>query len=227
MPRSGLFEWKAGAGWLVLIGGTSDRWRTTEAIDRAAIALTRERGPVAFVPAAGCPPDYGETFLETYARLGVSDGYVVPVHDATSARDPRNTRLLAGAGLIYFGGGETTQLLETMTATPALEAVAAAYAAGAVVVGMSAGAIALAAWGVPLNPAVGVLQGWGWLPRTIVSVHHTPDRDEGLRTAIAERPEMLGLGLAEDAAIALGPDGSVEQIGGEPHLVPGPQLAPP
>ena len=30
-------EWRPGKGWLVLIGGTSDQWRTTEAIDRAAV----------------------------------------------------------------------------------------------------------------------------------------------------------------------------------------------
>ncbi len=214
--------WRKGKGWLVLIGGTSDRWRKTEAIDRAAIALAPRDRPVAFIPAAGCPPDYGATFLETYGRLGAPAGCVVPVHDRASAHDPENVRLLSEAGLIYFGGGETPQLLDSITNTPALDAVAGAYEAGAVIVGMSAGAIALSAWGVPWRPELGLLRGWGWLPNIVVSVHHTPQRDALLERALRERPGMVGLGLPEDVAVALGPRGEVETWGeGEPAIVPG------
>jgi cyanophycinase len=225
--KAGALTWRSGAGWLVLIGGTSDQWRATEAIDRAAIELMDRDRPIAFVPAAACPPDYGESFLATYRGLGAPPGYVVPVHDRASASDPANTELLRRAGLIYFGGGETVQLLGTLTGTPALEAVAAAHDAGAVVVGMSAGAIALAALGVPLNLSIGVLQGWGWLARAIVSVHHTPERHPGLRKALIERPEMLGIGLPEDAALALGPKGQLQTWGArELTVTAGPDFEP-
>jgi cyanophycinase len=207
---------------LILIGGTSDKWRTTEHIDRVASELAPNNRPIAFIPAAKCPPDYGETFRETYARLGMPDGYVVPVEDRASAHDPANARLLASAGLIYFGGGETTSLLESMTDTPALEAVASAYEAGAVVVGMSAGAIGLSAWGVPLNPDIGVLQGWGWLSDTIVSVHHTPARDRFLERAVLDRHGLHGLGLAEDVAIVLSAGEAIRVLGAPaPTLIAG------
>ncbi|MEX1254633.1 MAG: Type 1 glutamine amidotransferase-like domain-containing protein [Dehalococcoidia bacterium] len=206
-------SWRSGAGWIVLIGGTSDEWRATEAIDRAAIDLMDRERPIAFMPAAACPPDYGESFLETYRRLGAPAGYVVPVLDRASASDPANAELLRRAGLIYFGGGETVELLKSVTGTPALEALAAAHDAGAVIVGMSAGAIALAERGVPLNPSIGVLQGWAWLARAVVSVHHTPARHAGLRAALLEHAGMLGIGLPEDAAIALGPDGQLQAWG--------------
>lgn len=207
--------WRSGRGWLVLLGGSSGTWPPTEAIDRAAIERM-PRGPIAFVPAAGCPPDYGASFLATYARLGARDGYVVEVRDEASARDPRNVALLEEAGLIYFGGGDTTRLLAAMTGTPALDAVATAYERGAVIVGMSAGAIALAAYGVSLG--AGVLQGWGWLPGTLVSVHHTPARDELLARAHGERPEAVAIALPEHAALAIGPDGEQEEWG-EPGIV--------
>lgn len=209
IPRPG----RGGAGWLVLIGGTSGRWAATEEIDRAAVARMGRGKPIAFVPAANCPPDYGESFLATYARLGAPDGYEVPIYDRATARDPANAERLREAGLIYFGGGDTTQLLASMTGTHALAAVAAAYEAGAVIVGMSAGAIALAEWGVSLG--AGVLEGWGWLPRTVVSVHHTAARDALLARAIEARPQALGVALAEHVALALGPDGEAEQWGGE------------
>ena len=203
-------------GWLVLLGGSSGAWPPTEQIDRAAIARMNKDAPIAFVPAAGCPPDYGASFLETYTRLGAPDGYVVPVHDRPSAHDAENVDLLKRAGLIYFGGGDTTRLLASMTGSPALAAVASAYEAGAVIVGMSAGAIALAAYGVSLS--VGVLQGWGWVPKALVSVHHTPQRDERLARALRGHPEAVAIALPEHAALALGPDGENEQWG-EPGIV--------
>jgi len=208
-----LRPWRGGRGWLVLIGGSSGTWPPTEPIDRAAIERMPSNAPIAFVPAAGCPPDYGQSFLETYGRLGARDGHVVPVYDEASARDPANVELLARAGLIYFGGGDTRQLLAALTGTPALDAIASAYEAGAVICGMSAGAIALAAWGVSIDPAVGVLQGWSWVPRALVSVHHTLFRDEALARALRDHPEAIGIALPEHSALAIGPDGETEQWG--------------
>jgi cyanophycinase-like exopeptidase len=222
-----LRPFRSARGWLVLVGGSSGTWPPTEPIDRAAVELMRKRAPVAFVPAAGCPSDYGESFLETYARLGARDGYVVPVRDSASARDRENVRLLQRAGLIYFGGGDTRLLLAAMAGTPALDAVASAYEAGAVVVGMSAGAIALAAWGVSLDPAVGVLPGWGWLPDALVSVHHTSARGEALARAVRDHPDTIGIALPEHAALAVGPDGEVQEWG-EPGIAitPGAEFDP-
>jgi cyanophycinase-like exopeptidase len=206
----------------VLIGGSSGTWPPTEPIDRAAIERMPGNAPIAFVPAAGCPPDYGESFLATYARLGARDGYVVPVHDEASARDERNVELLTRAGLIYFGGGDTRRLLAALTGSPALDAIASAYDAGAVVCGMSAGAIALAAWGVSMDPAIGVLRGWGWTGNALVSVHHTPARDEALARAHRDRPDAIAIALPEHAALAIGPNGEAEHWGDAPvGMTPG------
>ena len=101
-----------------------------------------------------------------------------------------------------------------MTGSLALEAMTQAYEAGAVIAGASAGAIALAAWGVPLDPNVIALAGWGWIPDAIVSPHHSPERSPRLRVVIDGRPQHTGLGLPDDVALALGPHGETDQWGG-------------
>jgi len=204
---------RPGRGWLVLVGGASGHWTTTEAIDRAAIAAMRRDGPITFLPAAGCEPEYGTSFLAHYRRLGAPEGDVVEVRDAASARDPTHARRLAEASLVYIGGGDTRELLTIMAGSPALEALAQAHDAGAVIVGASAGAIALSAWGVPLDATVSALEGWRWLPDTIVSPHHEGERADRLRAAIDERPEHAGVGLPDDTALALGPEGEIETWG--------------
>ena len=209
-------EWRPGKGWLVLIGGTTYFWRGTEAIDHAAIESISLDAPIAFVPAANCPPEYGASFLATYKSLGAPDGYVVPIHDRESAHDAQNAALLREAGLIYFGGGDSTALLASMTDTPALEAVVDAYDHGAVICGMSAGAIGLSERGLSLG--AGVLDGWSIVSRVLVSVHHSAERQEAFEAAMGDHPKHLGLGLPEDAALALGPDGQIEQWG-EPKIV--------
>ncbi len=211
-------------GWLILIGG-SNSWPPTEAIDREAIARMDKTKPIAFLPAANCPPDYAESFLETYTRLGAPDGYEVPIRDPAAARDPKNAELLANAGLIYLGGGDTEQLLASLAGSPALDAAVAAYDQGAVIAGTSAGAIALAAWGVSLG--AGVLHGWGWVPNTIVSVHHTRDRDVLLAQALRDHPDAIGIALPEHAALAIGPDGEQERWGAPGvTITPGAQYQP-
>jgi len=219
MKREGIdfpIEWRSGKGWLVLIGGTTDFWRGTEAVDRAAIESMSLDAPIAFVPAANCPPEYGTSFLAVYERLGTPDGYVVPIVSRESAQDVKNAALLRDAGLVYLGGGDTTALLASMTDTPSCEAVGEAYERGAVICGMSAGAIVLSAWGVSMG--AGVLEGWGWLPRVLVSVHHDAGREALFESAMREHPDMLGVGLAEDAALALGPDRQIERWG-DPDIV--------
>jgi cyanophycinase len=225
MTQAGPLRWRTGAGWLVLIGGGD--WNTTEAIDRHAIEAMSDETPIAFVPAAGGSPDYGESFLAHYARLDAPPGYVVPIHDAASARDPANVRRLAHAGLIYFGGGDAQKLVDAILGAPALDAIAAAFAAGAVVVGMSAGAMALAAWGVSSDPGVEVQPGWGWLPNAIVAPHFLAERHDALRAALIDHPEKLGLGIPDNVALALGPNGEVQTWGSaQVTVVLGPKFDP-
>ena len=227
MTQAGPLRWRTGNGWLVLVGGATERWQSTQTIDQAAIEAMDDESPIAFVPAAGCPPDYGETFLEHYASLGAPPGYVVPIRDVASANDPSHVRRLKQAGLIYIGGGDAQLLLDTLTGTPALDAIAAAFAAGAVVVGMSAGAMALAAWGLSSGPEASVVQGWDWLANAMLAPHYTSDSAGALRAALIERPRLLGLGIPNDVALALGPAAEVFTWGSAQVTVTlGPKLDP-
>jgi cyanophycinase len=215
--QAGPLRWRAGAGWLALIGG--GRFETTESIDYNAIEAMIDEAPIAFVPAASGAADYGEAFLEHYEGLGAPPGYVVPIHDRASANEAGNAQQLARAGLIYIGGGDTQRLLDALHDSAALKAIASAYDNGAVIVGMSAGAMALAAWGVSSDEGVGVLRGWGWLPDAIVAPHYDADRAEALREALLEQPNMIGLGLPEDTALVFSPEGDVATWGrGQVHV---------
>ena len=214
MPDLATLRRRPGRGTIVLLGGSSGTWPPTAAVDRAAIAAITRDGPAVFLPAAGCGPDYGASFIAQYEALGSPAGAVAEVRDAASAADPANVALITSASLVYIGGGDSRLLLSTLHDSPALAALGHAHDAGAVIVGMSAGAMALAGWGVSMSAEIGLLPGWGWLPEAVVSVHYTPERRRRLEEAVAAHPDRLGLGLPEHVALAFGP-ASEPQVWGD------------
>lgn len=208
MTQSGPLQWRTGAGWLVLIGG--GQWNNSETIHSRAISAIVDESPIAFVPAAQpADPTYGAAFLSYYAELGAPPGYVVPITDQASARDPANYRRLARASLVFIGGGDTLQLIQTLDGTPAIEAIAEAFDSGAVIAGISAGAMVLGKWGLSADTDK-ILPGWGWVSDSLIVPHYTPDRSARVRSALQRYPEALALGLPDNVALALGPDGEVE-----------------
>jgi cyanophycinase-like exopeptidase len=207
MTQAGPLQWRTGSGWLVLLGGGS--WDDSETIHSQAISAILDESPIAFVPAANPDPTYGEAFLSYYGELGAPPGYVVPVHDQKSARDPANYRRLAQAGLIFIGGGDTSRLIEAVEGTPVIEAIAEAFDSGAVIVGVSAGAMLLGKWGLSSDTGK-VLPGWGWLSDSIIVPHYTTERSLQVRNALQRYPETVALSIPDNVALALGPDGELE-----------------
>ncbi len=217
MTQAGPLQWRTGMGWLVLLGG--GRWEEeTEIIHSHAISAIADESPIVFLPAADPDPTYGESFLSYYAELGAPPGYVVPIHDQQSARDPANYRRLANAGLIYMAGGSMQRLIEALEGTPAIEAIAQAFDSGAVIVGASAGAMMLGKWGLSSSDKK-IYRGWGWIPDSIVVPHYTVERTDEVRAALQRYPEAIALGIPEYVALALGPDGEVETWTDQPEQV--------
>jgi cyanophycinase-like exopeptidase len=206
MTQAGPLQWRSGSGWLVLIGGGT--WAENETIHSAAISALVDESPIAFVPAANPDPTYGEAFLSYYAELGAPPGYVVPIHDQASAHDPANYRRLVQAGLIYIGGGDTQRLIEAIEGTPVIEAIAEAFDNGAVIVGSSAGAMLLGKWGLSLSKQK-TFPGWGWVSDAVITPRYTPDRSADIRSALQRYPEAISIGIPDQVALALGPDGEV------------------
>lgn len=214
LTRAGPLHWRAGAGWLIAGGG--GRWREgeTEEIDAAALGWADLDRPMAVLPAAGSTAE-AEALLEYYVDLGGPHGYVVPIFDASGAQLRESCHLLEDAGLIYVSDGpDTLGLVRALRESPALEALARTFADGAVVLGMGAGATALGAWVADPEAPGHAEPGWGWLPSVILAPHFRGARmADQLRALLNRQPNCLGLGIPEQTALALGPEGQVENVG--------------
>lgn len=215
MTQAGPLRWRTGAGWLVLAGGGTWEDGGTGAIDAAALGWADLDRPLAVLLTAGGSTAAGEALLEYYADLGGPGGDVIPIFDATDAQQPEYCQLLERAGLIYIADGpNTAHLVQALYASPALEAMAQAFAYGAIVVGLGAGATALGAWYADPDHLEQIAPGWGWLPDAIVEPHFSASEPViRLRALVKAHPTCLGLGIPDQVALALGPDGRVETLG--------------
>jgi len=220
MGQAGPLRWRAGRGWIILVGG--GELEDLVDIHRAAIKAMSDEAPVVYVPAASARPDAGrergQLVVEQMEELGGPVGYIAPIFSRADAGDPKNVRRLTQAGLVYLGGGSAQKLVETLSvpsgaarSTAALEALAAAFAAGAVILAEGEAACALGAWGLGAD---GVIRaGWDWLPDTVIRPSFDEVAATALRNAIKFKPACLGLGIPPGVALALGPENQVQTLG--------------
>jgi cyanophycinase-like exopeptidase len=208
---------------LVLLGGGPKPGEISD-IDGAILARADFSLPTIYLPTADGSISRGEALLEDYADLGGPRGEVVPILDAASANEPERYRLLAEAGIIYIGDGEAQRVVQALENSLALTAMVEAFVGGAVVVAAGGGAEALGTWYLNPNSAAGGEPGLGWLGNAVVAQRFTGARETPqLQALLQQLPGVVGVGIPEQAALALGPDGSVESWGeGEVTLVVAP-----
>jgi cyanophycinase len=219
VTRTGPLSWRAGAGWLVLVGGGSWRDDPTGEVDAAALGWADLDRPTAVLPTAGQSMAEAEALLDYYTDLGGPHGYVVPIVDSSGAYLLENCRLLRDAGLVYISDGpDGLALMRALQHSPALSALTQAFQDGAVIVGVGVGAAVLGAWiedpestpdGQPRSAPA-----WGWLPNVIVEPHFEgAGVSQRLRRLLDLHPDCLGLGVPAKVALGLGPTGEVESVG--------------
>lgn len=128
---------------LLLMGsGEFEAW--AEEVERAALEGRTQR--VAVLPTASAPEGdrvyerWGAMALEHYAAMGVAVD-VVPLKTREDAEREELARSIAGAGMVFFSGGNPRYLADTLRETRFWRALVVALDAGMVFAGCSAGAM--------------------------------------------------------------------------------------
>jgi cyanophycinase len=210
-------------GHVIIIGGAEDKVRDRVILGRF-VELAREAdGIVAVISTASSLGHLaGERYREIFTGLGI--GTVRPLHAMTrnQANDEGYVRQVRDATGIFLTGGNQLRLSSTIGGTLLADAVLERFQAGAVVAGTSAGASAMsshmiafgASGGTPKHRMAALAAGLGVLPSVIVDQHFQQRNRYGrLLSVIAQNPSLLGLGVDEDTAGVVDPDGIMEVIG--------------
>lgn len=210
------------AGILMPIGGAEDRVRRRVILNRFVQLCGGPNARIAIIPTASNLPDTGGLYHDVFSALGAGTLYCIDVQTRQEANDPELGRVLAGATGIFMTGGDQVRLMSVIGGTEASRAIQFAHRSGAHVAGTSAGASAISQHMVAFgrsgaSPAlrmVSLAPGLGLTSRLIIDQHFRQRNRLGrLMTAVAMNPEQIGVGVDEDTALLIKPDGLCEVIG--------------
>jgi cyanophycinase len=212
------------SGRLVIIGGAEDRQQ-----DRVILRkfLELSGGPNAklriITAASGVPDVVWASYQAVFKDLGSLDCEVVPMLTRDDASKPEVVSQIAQADGIFITGGDQTRLMACLWESPAFQALHRAFFVnGACVGGTSAGAAVMSrhmlALGTPTpspqKDTVSTDIGLGFVANAIVDQHFSQrHRLSRLLSALAQRPDLLGVGIDEDTALIIEPNQSVEVVG--------------
>jgi cyanophycinase len=215
---------KTNLGRLVIIGGAEDR-KQDRIILRKFLELSG--GPNAKIrvitAASGVPDVVWTSYQAVFQDLGALNCELVPMLTRDDASKPDVVSLLAEADGIFITGGDQNRLMQCLWESPAAQAMHRAFHLnGCCIAGTSAGAAVMSrhmlAEGAPTpSPQKDVVItdiGMSFLPNAIVDQHFSQrHRLSRLLSALAQRPDLLGVGIDEDTALVIEPNQSIEVVG--------------
>ena len=213
------------AGTLVMIGGACTP--TGDALGAfLKLAAAAEGGPIIGITSASRDVRGSAAHWRNDFKSAGIDDFEFPIIETRDDACQREiAKKISKARGIFLGGGDQVKLITTLSGTPVGDAIWDSYVSGGIVCGTSAGAAALTELTLAGNemdeegnlveqyigPGLGLL---GF--KTLIDTHFSQRRRlYRLFVAIAEYPEIMGLGIDEDTAmIVRGEVGTVAGKGG-------------
>jgi len=210
-------------GRLVIVGGAEDRVQERVVLRRF---LQDAGGPQARIrllaAASSVPLVVAESYRRAFAEIG-GDCELLPLLEREAAFQPDALRAILEADAVFISGGDQSRLMDVLGDTPA--AAALRYAQqhlGCCIGGTSAGAAAMSRHMIAQGPAVRrprkdvvrMSLGLGLLPAAIVDQHFSErGRLPRLLSVLAQRPDLLGVGIDEDTALIIESREAIEIVG--------------
>ncbi len=211
-------------GHLIAIGGAEDKTRERRILRRFVELAGGTGARIAILATASALPDTGEKYREVFTALAVGEISVLNVPDRAAALAAGSSVVdaLEGASGFFMTGGGQLRVTSALGGTPIAAAIRRRHAAGMVVAGTSAGASLLSehmiafgeGGGTPRQRQVQMAQGLGLAPGLIIDQHfRRRDRLGRLLTALSYNPDPIGLGIDEDTAAVIEPNGMLTVLG--------------
>ena len=215
-------------GNLIIVGGGD----TPAAVQERFIALAGgvEKAKIAVFPMASLKfNEEAIEVVEELQKLG-ADAYLVSISRNRANRESTAKYLEQFTGY-WFTGGDQSRLVGLLLGTKTLESIDRRFKEGAVIGGTSAGASVMSSMMLTgksrtrkspedeelQNIARGMhdlSEGFGFFAGTIVDQHFMHRaRYNRLISAVLDHPRLLGVGIDEETALLVRPDGLWEVIG--------------
>jgi cyanophycinase len=210
-------------GNLIIIGGAEDKYGDRKVLKEVVDLIGGSNAHLMVLTTATLSPDeVGYEYRNVFSNLGLRNIDILNINTREEANLFENVERIKKCTGIFFTGGDQLRITGILGGTKAYAALQEAYLKGIAIMGTSAGAAVMSNTmivdGNSNEPAkkytVKMAPGLGLLEDAIVDQHfHQRGRIGRLLSAVAENPNMLGIGIDEDTAIRVHSDAHFDVIG--------------
>jgi cyanophycinase len=207
---------EAERGSLVIIGGAEDK-RADKAILKEVIKLAGgENSHIALITTAtSSPEEAGLEYKRIFSELGAGSVVSINIMDRECANNLEELKVLDSATCVFFVGGDQLRISSILGGTEVHRMIRKLYEEGKVVAGTSAGASMMSEIMVvegkdeeaPRKCTLKMAPGMDLLSGVIIDQHFNQRGRIGrLLAAVAQNPDILGIGIDEDTALIVNKD---------------------
>jgi len=209
-------------GWIVPIGGAENKENDRHILERFLEVSGGEGADIVVIPTASRMTETGPRYEKIFNDLGAKRVTVMDFDTRRDCQESGRLQRIEEATGIFFTGGNQLRLTTLLGGTPVAKLIRMRNAHGVTVGGTSAGASILSehmiAFGDEgssvISGSVRLAPGLGLTNRFIIDQHFRQrDRLGRLITALSYNPFAIGIGLDEDTATFISPEGTLEVVG--------------
>ena len=208
-------------GFIIPIGGAEGKGKNPAILTRFVELCGGKEARIMVIPTASLLNETGPLYQELFESLG-ANSMCVPIEKREECFDDETLRILGAATGIFITGGNQLRLSTILGGTPVARGIRQLNAGGVHVGGTSAGAAILSEHMIaggrsgssPRESGVELAPGLGLTNRVIIDQHFNQRQRMGrLLAALSFNPFACGLGIDENTADFIGPDGRMEVVG--------------
>src|SRR5215203_2217572 len=211
-------------GHLLVIGGAEDKYNERRILKKFLELAGGDKAEVLIVPVASDYPEFAaDVYTQAFRNLGVANPRVLRATSRQDVFQANANELLEGVTGVFMTGGDQMRLVSLLGGTEFASKLRRMVRETEVVIaGTSAGAAGMSTSMIvrgesishPQKNSVKLSPGLGFLKNIIIDQHFTErGRISRLITAVSYNPYNLGIGIDENTAIILDPDGVMEVFG--------------
>lgn len=209
-------------GFVIPIGGAEDRQENPVILERFVEMCGGNEAHLVIIPTASMQEATGPNYEKVFKDLGVKKALSLPINSRDDAQQEKYLAGIEQATGIFMTGGNQLRLSTILGGTPAAQSIRKANAAGVHVAGTSAGAAIMPehmiaggpTGALPNEQGVTLAPGLGLINKLILDQHFSQRNRLGrLLSAVSYNPFATGIGICEDTAAFIGPDGVLDVVG--------------
>lgn len=208
-------------GFIIPIGGAEAKRKDPVILERFVRLCGGEDARILVIPTASELDETGPLYVDLFEGMGAR-AVCIPVEERDDCYREDILEKLEKASGIFITGGNQLRLSTILGGTPVARAIRRLNAAGVHMAGTSAGAAIISEHMIasgrsgpsPRESGVVLAPGLGLTNRAIIDQHFNRRGRMGrLLAALSFNPFVCGLGIDENTAAFIGPDGVFEVVG--------------